>query len=448
MAAIWKEERPVPDGAVLAETEWKSLLREAQRASLLESAAGIAAEAAVSAAEKIWNRQGQAGVLVLFSARNELEKAMDQLKEEKELPCQGSNGKDLQDAAARLLQEVPLDERGRSYEMSRKLYLSTERQLQELKAQLAARSGEYRRAAASLKSMKTTDSWLSRENTRQIARVTAMEREVRDFSNARRKAEESSSRLQEGLKGVQAQLHSAEQKVQDLEDEMLVLRQDTAELEKSLTLSARLFSHEKWKAAEASSAEKRSRLLQLQQDHVEQQMQAARYGERMEALQQELDAGRAEEKRLAAARQESADALVKARNGYAGGEKMFADSQERIRDLEKRIRAMEAPLAESQIRYEEMQARELPAARALLMSLLACSSEIRGTLAAAAQAERLEDIAPELLRAIYILSPAVMAAGSNAARFYADSPQQPAVTLAFGEKPEGSRFPYTLILKD
>ena len=71
-----------------------------------------------------------------------------------------------------------------------------------------------------------------------------MEREVRDFSNARRKAEESSSRLQEELKGVQAQLHSAEQKVQDLEDEMLVLRQDTAELEKSLTLSARLFSHE------------------------------------------------------------------------------------------------------------------------------------------------------------------------------------------------------------
>lgn len=449
MAAIWKDARPLPDGSVLAETEWKTLLQDAERASILESAAGIAAGADVSAAEKIWQQQGQAGVLVLFSARNELEKAVGQLAEsaQREL-CPGSSLKELQDAAARLLQEIPAEPDAGSFAMSRNLYLRTEQQLQERKAQLAARSGEYRRAAASLKSLKTSDSWLNRENTRQISRVTALEREVRDYSDAAGKAEENSTRLQQEIEQAQTQLHSFEQKVQDLEDEMLVLRQDSAELEKSLTLAARLFQHEKWKAAEAGSAEKRSRLLTLQQDHVEQQMQAARCSEQLESLRSALAKSRAEEKRLAAARQESADGLVRARNSYANGEKMFADSQERIRGLEKRIRAMEAPLAASEMQCEEAQAHELPAAGALLASLPACSGAIRSALASGAAAVRMEDLPLEFLKALYLLKPAVIAAGSNAARFYAESAARPGIVLIFGEKPKDGSFPYTLLLKD
>lgn len=385
------------------------------------------------------------GLLVLFGSAADMDKSRGQFADQYH-PESVKDFVDMQGMIREVLDRIPLDETGKSYALSRTLYLKTEEDLQAKKTLKTNKQSEYRRAVTALKSLRTTDSWLNRENARQINKVTAMEREVRDYADARHKEEQKIQDNKTALEQLDHSLMNQEEVIQKLDHQILSLQQDLGELDRQVNAGNRVFQHARWVEWKAQQDSKRIELKQFQDTHLDSELALKKLQEERTQLSEALAASDTEITRLEQARSEAAKNLIKARQGYAGGEKMFADSQDRIHELEKRIRGLEAPLAQSEIDYNEALKRRLPSAFALLQGFVACSYTYRAKLNEIASLNGKEECTAGMISTVLFLVPALMASGTNAAEFFKSQKEDiPSVVFLADDQQTDKCFPYQII---
>ncbi|NCB32370.1 MAG: hypothetical protein EOM64_00570 [Erysipelotrichia bacterium] len=410
MTTLWKESKPLADDTVLPESDLVGMLKNAADTVLIEKAEMLAECTDIGQAEQtVIDRS--VGLLALFSASNDMEKAKESCPE---IPS-ARDFSQLQNVVRLALLEIQKDESSTSFTAAKDLFLKTRAELNEMKNVRTAKQSEYRRAVTALKGLRTTDAWLSKENIRQINKVTAMEREVRDFTDGRHKEEKKTAVYQAQLEQLKNVLLETEVKQQNLNDRILTIQQDLSELSAYINMTNRVFQHAKWQESKDLKEQKSTELKTLEDARMDTEQLLKQQRQEKEDLNQSIYGSQIEVQRLERAKTESAKNLIKERQGYASGEKMYGESQDRIHELEKRIRSLEAPLAQSGLDYAEAARHELPTAAALVKSFIVSSSNFQKKIEDFLTAESLEQSEDGMVTAALFLLPGLMVSGSKAA---------------------------------
>ncbi len=443
MTTLWKDSKPLADDTVLPESDLVGMLKNAADTVLIEKAEMLAECTDIEQAEQTVIERC-IGLLALFSASNDMEKAKETCSE---IPAV-KDFADMQSIVRAALAEIQPDDSGTSFTASRNLFLKTRTELNDMKNARTAKQAEYRRAVTALKGLRTTDAWLSKENIRQINKVTAMEREVRDFTDGRHKEEQKTQAYQVQLEQLNQRLLETETAQQEQNDRILTLQQDLAELTSHINMANRVFQHAKWQESKDLQEQKTSELKALEDAHMDTELTLNKQRQEKEELSHAIYGSRIEIQRLEQAKSESSRNLIKARQGYASGEKMYGESQDRIHELEKRIRSIEAPLAQSGLDYAEAAKHELPAAEALVRGFIASSASFRKQIEDFLEIDALEHACDGMVSAVLFLLRGLMASGTKATASFSSlrNDRPSAVFLVNQDLPE-SPFNYQIKFK-
>lgn len=373
------------------------------------------------------------GVLVLFSARSDLEKVREQYSNQyQDFPLttwfsQTECGQQLICELASLKKET-----GNSYAKVRQSYLKTQLQLKEAQNELVQKSSEYQRCISSLKSMKQEEAWLHQENTKQDQKVAALERELQDYTNALMETTQKIKTISDTISNLDLKLSDVIVQRDILLAEMNDIEGCMLDVTISLSQFSNLLKFSKKRKLRILKEEYHARLTVLKVRAEELNVLFVELEQQRVTDRETLAKKKQEREMLEKAIQKHTSSIAKLQKNFHTGKRMVDDGRSRMELMRHRLTMIEEQLQAVTNQVQEAKKKMVMVSQELLQSFFQNSFYFNEN---AKLYHSLFQQDKRLLETLFFYIPCMIASGTNAYQFFKENSFAETV-LIYGFQPE------------
>lgn len=358
------------------------------------------------------------GMITAFASKDEMDKASVEvaLSASGYEPLLADSLSSVKNMAARTLNTYRIHESLELYEDALEQFRESYRKVLESEDELTQKQTEYRRCSAALRSLREEDSWLNRENKRQVTRIKDAERQAMVHQEAKRQAQEQMNVFDEQLTDANeklpinlAELEAAEKRAEELTQKIAVL-------EKKTTFIGGLFRKDRNQLKEELE-QKRKELEEIRQKQQKSQEGTQKLQLEIERLEENVRTHMTEAAKIDSAFNAAKNNLIKARQEYNDGERKFAKNQDRIKEAKRKMDALEGGLRVLEGKDRAVRADCLLTARRVLMAFLVSSKVYRDNLKKISKLNEEEVIPEGALETVLFWAPVIFVEWSKAEPF-------------------------------
>ena len=358
------------------------------------------------------------GMITAFASKDEMDKASVEvaLSASGYEPLLADSLSSVKNMAARTLNTYRIHESLELYEDALAQFRESYRKVLESEDELMQKQTEYRRCSAALRSLKEEDSWLNRENKRQVTRIKDAERQAMAHQEAKRQAQEQMDVFDEQLTDANeklpinlAELEAAEKRAEELNQEIAVL-------EKKTTFIGGLFRKDRNQLKEELE-QKRKELEEIRQKQQKSQEGTQKLQLEIERLEENVRTHKTEAAKIDSAFNAARNNLIKARQEYNDGERKFAKNQDRIKEAKRKMDVLEDGLRVLEGKDRAVRADCLLTARRVLMAFLVSSKVFRDNLKKISRLNEEETVPEGALETVLFWAPVIFVEWNKAEPF-------------------------------
>ena len=387
------------------------------------------------------------GVAAAFENKNEMDKASVEvaLSAAGYEPLLAYDTASVQKACGRQLTSYPEHHSAELYEDAIIHFRESYAKVMAADKELVIKQSEMQRCSAALRCLYQEDSLLNKENKMRVSVIQSKEKEAISHRDAKRKAEEKISAIDEQLTDANVKLPKELAELEETEKKAAVLEQEIAELEKKTTFFGSLFRKDR-NILKADLETKRTELDSLKKKREESLEDTQKLKLEIERLEEHARTHKSEAARMDSQFARAKDDLIKAREDYSEGEKRFALSQDRIKETKRKLSALEesCQLAQEADRIARNDA--LTSARRVLMAFLVSSKTYRSNLRKIANLKP-EEIPEAAFETVMFMTSVLFLDWSAAAEHLEkESGWKAACLIGYGTDPDTDLFEKTVAM--